>query len=172
MISSARTWPVFLAALFLFLLTGCPQEDGCSDQYEANDTCLQAFDLGVVGEDEAEKSWTATVCEEADEDWFTFKAEEGSKSCIPFDSQSFELRVSLEPPSADCIDLNLYLYDESCALLESSELPGCLEEEIIVSWGGTCGPDDSLTFVVQVRGADISQVSEEAYTLTIDMAEL
>jgi hypothetical protein len=71
-----------------------------------------------------------------------------------------------------CPDLNIALYDESCALLESSELPGCQEEEILITWDGTCGFDDSFTFIVRVFGADDSQVSEEEYILSIDLTEL
>jgi hypothetical protein len=163
---------VLPAILLLLCLTGCPQsgDGGCSDQYEPNETCLQPFDLGIVSEDETEVSWQARICTGDDVDWYRIMAKEDEPLGFPMTEQTFSLRVGLEPP-ASCAYLDLFLYDDSCALLSSSELTGCLEEEIIYSWDGKIGLNDSQNFIIQVMGADDTQWSEELYTLTVDMWE-
>ena len=167
-----RNWTLFLALPLFLSLGGCPQDGGCFDQYDPNDTCIQACDIGIIGMDEAERSWTATICSAGEEDWFKFTAEEGAEACIPASSQSFVLQIGLVPPAADCPDLQLALYNESCELLESSEQTGCQEEEISFFWDGQCGFDDSNVFIVRVYGADDTQVSQQEYTLSIDIMEM
>jgi hypothetical protein len=141
-----------------------------TDGYEPNNTCAAPRSLGTVAEGNSEQSWTATLYYTGDDDYYRFYAEEGTHTCIPFTGQTYTVRVRLVPPSSsgDCVDYDLYLYDDGCGTLRSSILGGCAEETITYSWSGTCSFDDSRYFRIGVLGW-LDAWECVPYTLYVDM---
>jgi hypothetical protein len=159
-----------LACLCLFLLAGCPAT--VLDDYEPNDALAVFFDLGSVTEGLAERSWSATISPDGDRDFYGFLAEEASDVTeIPLDEELFTLVLRLVPPQApDARNYDLYLYSESGSLLDSSTNPDSAEETIVYTWDGVVGLDDSLSFRMEVRGAE-GDDSTSPYTLHGSLGE-
>jgi len=145
---------------------------GAVDVYETNNACSSSRNLGTVAETNSEMSWTATIYPSGDVDYFRFYAEEGSHTCFPGTNQTYQVRVRLRPPqSPNCVDYDLYLYNDSCASAGSSTNGSCNNETITFTWSGTCGTDDSRYFRVRVQ--PFSGVSEcVTYTFYADMLML
>jgi hypothetical protein len=124
------------------------------DGYENNNACTSPYDLGTVAEELSEASWTATLYPAGDVDWFRFYADEANHTCFPGTSQSYTVRIRLEPPSgADCVDYDVYLFDDGCGTQLGRGYNGsCTAESFTYTWSGTCAFDDSRYFRVQVVG--------------------
>jgi len=144
--------------------------DDCSDGFEPNETCDEYFPLGTVFEDDTEQLRTARIYPAADEDTFRFFAEENLYHLCDFQhEQDFSIRVRMVPTQGTpCKDYDLYLYDESCNLLQASTRRGCEEESITFRWDVVCGVDDSRYFRIRVSGYDGSYDCGD-YELYLDM---
>jgi len=124
------------------------------DTYENNSTCSSAYDLGTIPEESIELSWPATLYPAGDVDWYLFYADEANHSCFPGTSQTYTVRIRLVPPSgADCVDYDVYLFDDGCGTqLGRGYAGGCTAESFTYSWSGTCILNDSRNFRVEVVG--------------------
>jgi hypothetical protein len=63
------------------------------------------------------------------------------------------------------MEQNLYVYDDDCNPLLSSELNGCQEETINIDVIGMCGSDDSDYLKIKVQAVSGDVESSEDYTL-------
>jgi hypothetical protein len=151
--------------LFIFNCNMGGNGGDCGDDYEPNDSCENAYDLGTFVINSAEKSWNATISSAGDVDWFCIFYEEEALVCNPGDPQPYLIQIRLLPPQNDCIDLNLYVYDDDCNLLLSSELNGCQEETIDIDVIGMCGIDDSDYLKIKIQAVSGDVESSENYTL-------
>jgi hypothetical protein len=142
---------------------------GASDTYEPNNTCGAYRSLGTIAEASSEQSFVATIYPSGDEDWYRFYAEEGSHTCFPGSDQDYRVRVRLVPPAgADCVDLDVELYNDSCTRLTYSNNGSCTAESLEYEWDGSCGGDDSRYFRIRVYGWG-GAFECVSYTLYIDM---
>jgi hypothetical protein len=157
------------ALAVLPLLAGCP--GALPDEYEPNDALASAYDLGEVLGNEPEHSWSATISPKGDVDFYALTASEGTGIGMPFAPERFTFTLRLVPPQApDARDYDLYVYDLSGTLIESSRVSGAAEETIDLQWDGTVGADDSVEFRVEVRSAG-HDASPSPYALYAALVE-
>ena len=130
--------------------------DGAVDIYEPNDSCSAHYDMGTVNEGST-KTWSATAYRTDmgnDPDFFRFYADEATHFCvIPGLPQSYSVTIVLTPPSStgDCVNYDLYVYNDSCVLLDRSIHSSCTTDSVTYSWNGNCAVDDSKHFRIEMR---------------------
>lgn len=149
-----------------------------ADPLESNETCPQAvlldtaFDGGawisVPVSDPTDITTFPTMYPPGDEDWYQFRAEEGSNgACVPFTSQcAFVLVVQLElsdPALRD--DYEVCFTTATCTGANPDTLfcsnSGRWQEDsssyvMAIKWGGVCTQDDSRDVRAVVRSKDPS----------------
>ena len=151
------------------LLAGCPAT--LPDGYEPNDTLAEQFDLGTIESDDPEQSWSATLSPSGDIDFYGLRAVDSTSIGMPMTGETFRVTIGLVPPqSAEARNYDLYLRDTTGSLLAQSTNPGAGEEEIVLTWVGTVGFDDSKDFRVEIRAAG-DDASATPYLLTVDVLE-
>ena len=142
---------------------------GGEDIYEPNQSCSSPEDMGTVEEDSLVQTWSANVYPEGDYDVYRFYVVEGDHSCVPLTSQDFYAGVTLTPPDGeDCVDLDLFVYDDSCTLIDFSQTDGCVAEGVEIYWEGTCTLDDSRYLRVEARPRT-GEFDCAEYQLSMDM---
>ena len=137
---------------------GLTDDDAQPDQYDPNNSCLQAADLGAVVENQGPQTFKATLYQDGDVDWYFVTAAELSNFCFGGDEgpytftatlknlpQDFDLCVWSEL-DAECSDLPSEGLCEELAIWES----GTTTEVYTYTWTGKCFDNDDLTFYVKV----------------------
>jgi len=152
-------------------------DEGMSaDEYEENDSCSMARDLGQIEENAGEMSVAATVYkDEADDcDWWKISTKElgewwpCSMMPIPYVSDepclAFDLAVT--PPSG--LDLSLCVYAKDCdgdggSGIFCSDNP--TEPSVALGWHNKWGPGADLDLFVEVKAVDPGEQSCVPYTM-------
>jgi hypothetical protein len=130
-----------------------------ADQYEENDTCDMARDLGELPEGSEQMTINGTLYKDgaADVDWYKIYAKENS-NWIPcgwnLSDGCFTLAITLSPPAE--ADLDLCVAAEDC---EGTEFAGCEAsggageaESMVLTWKGAwLVSNDSKTLFAQVK---------------------
>ncbi len=126
---------------------------GAKDIYEPNEYCSSPFDSGELAQDNTETLIaTATIYPSGDWDYYKLLAKESPAICFPGWPEDLSLTVRLVPPQgADCVNYNLYLYDESCSLLKSSTVSSCSTDTLTYEWSGNCTINNDKLFIINVR---------------------
>ncbi len=142
---------------------------GGEDVYEPNQACAGPEDLGTHHEDSSTQILTANIYPDLDYDFFRIYFEEADHTCVPLTSQDFYAGITLVPPQGDdCVDMDLYVYDDSCALVGYSTNTSCTTDSLEIHWEGTCTIDDSIHLRVEVRPKS-GVVECTDYSLQLDM---
>ncbi|MEC9072959.1 MAG: MopE-related protein [Myxococcota bacterium] len=150
-------------------------EDPTGDQYEPNDSCSIADDLGYVVENQGYLSFQGNLFPQDDQDWFRITAKELGDSCASGDEGPFSLEVRLSPPASNLdYDVCVYPTTESCGQIESGSeclsWAGAGETDVVTSdpWTGSCNTNDDRTFIIQVIGySDDDFDACKPYTLEV-----
>lgn len=136
------------------------------DQYEPNDSGLQAVNLGQIGEDRT-VFFEASIHSMEDTDWFRIRAvETTSPFCWPGSDQPYLTTFQLTgiPPGSD-YDL-LIRADSPGGFQFSAIASGNADESVPVNWFGTCGAADDRDFYVEIRRGS-GPPSDAKYRLTV-----
>lgn len=148
------------------------------DALETNETCNQAtaLDTAVDGgvwvsvpvADPANLTTYPTMYPAADEDWYSFRAEEVSHTCVPGFSQCafvFVVQLEITDPAAKD-DYEVCFATQTCGMVNPDTLfcsnSGRWEESansyvMAIKWEGVCGRDDSRDVRVVVRSKGNAQ---------------
>jgi len=144
-----------------------------TDSFEPNETCSDPEILADIVENAGAASYTGKIYASGDNDFFKVLAKEESNACVPWTSESFRLTIDLTPPSgADCVDLNVVLYDDSCNQLAATSATGCSTEQLVYEWNGTCTYNDDRTFRFAVVGKSATDWECMGYTISIKREQL
>ena len=136
-------------------------DDAQADQFDPNDSCLQAADLGAVVENQGPQEIQGTLYQgegATDVDWYFISGSELSNICFGGDEGPYTFTVTLKDlpqdfdlcvwseNDADCGDL------PSTGLCEELEIwkSGTESETYTYTWTGKCFENDDLTFYVKV----------------------
>jgi hypothetical protein len=87
----------------------------------------------------------------ADEDWYIVKAKEQSNTCFPGSGESFRTTFTLSNIPAGS-DYDLEVRDRNCSgAAFTSAAGGNNDDEIVLTFGGTCALGDDRDFLVRVH---------------------
>jgi hypothetical protein len=139
---------------------GC-ETNGTADPGENDNTCS-----GQNTNTNEGNTTTITVnriLPAGDTDTFHVHLTEGSHTCFPGTSQSYDALIQLTPPPGVNLGLNYNI--NGCDNTWKNDLGN----GICVSWGGTCGGTDDRDYYFQIYGAAGAN-SCATYTLTITYA--
>ncbi len=148
-----------------------------ADQYEENDTCSMARDLGTLEEGTTDPlviNGTLFKTGAADTDWFKLYAKEQS-DWLPcgwsLDDGCFAMIITLSPPTNANLDLCIAAQD-----CEGTEFQDCAAdggkgemEQMVLTWTGSwIFSNDSKTLYAQVKGAAGADQSCKEYLLSYE----
>jgi len=143
------------------------------DTFEPNETCGDPESLSDITENAGAVSYSGKVYPSLDKDFFKIKTVEESNACVPFTKEYFRLTIDLTPPSgADCVDLNIALYDDGCSSLKSTTATGCAAEQLVYEWEGTCTYNDDKTFRFAILGKTATDWECMGYSVSIKREQL
>ncbi len=150
-----------------------------SDSFESNNSCGAArrFGPAIDGEtwislpvtDPSDLLTYPTLHPLGDEDWYTVRAEETSRTCVPgFEQCAFVLQVQLElsdPEAREDFELCVGVTSDCNALSpmtffcsEGRWLPQANSYAMRLKWPGTCGSNDSREVKIRVRSPRTPQL--------------
>ncbi|HEX6839520.1 MAG TPA: hypothetical protein VF334_23245, partial [Polyangia bacterium] len=139
---------------------GC-ETNGTADPGESDNTCGGQY--SNTNEGGTTNLTSNRILPSGDTDTFHIHLTEGSHTCFPGTSQSYDALIQLTPPAGVGLGLNYNI--NGCDNTWKNDLGN----GICVSWGGTCGGNDDRDFYFQVYGANGANACVN-YTLTITYA--
>ncbi|MBM4372831.1 MAG: hypothetical protein FJ098_14355 [Deltaproteobacteria bacterium] len=137
---------------------GLVDDDAQADQYDPNNSCAGAADLGAVVENQGPLTLQATLYPDGDVDWYFITGAELSNFCFGGDEGPYQLTVTLKGLPQD-FDLCVWSeLDADCGELPSKGLceelgiweSGTTSEVFTYTWTGACFDNDDLTFYIKV----------------------
>jgi hypothetical protein len=140
---------------------GLEDNDIQPDQYEDNNTCPEAADLGLVLENSGALSFKGTLFPDHDVDWYVVVGAELTDFCLFGGEGPYTMEVTLTdlPPGTD-YDLCVWSEDEIEGCGDLSDTGPCEEldiwrtgqtpENYTYTWDGACGDTDDRVFYVKV----------------------
>jgi len=146
-------------------------DEGMPDDYEENDACSLAHDLGEIEENAGEMSVAATVCSD-DGDWWKISTKElgdwgdCAPNPVPYVTDepclAFDLAVMLPPG----VELSLCVYAGDC---DGSIAGFCAEDPgapfLPMGWNNKWGPGAETELYIEVKAVDPGQQSCVPYTM-------
>ncbi len=131
------------------------------DQYEGNDSCAQAADLGIVLENKGPISYQGSLFPDHDVDWYVLVGAELSDFCIFSDEGPYTIEITLKNlPAGTDYDLCVWSEDDVVGCGDLSDTGPCEELEIwrtgstpeiyTYTWDGECGETDDKVFYIKV----------------------
>ena len=139
---------------------GC-ETNGTADPGENDNACAGQY--SNTNEGGSTNIGSNRILPSGDTDTFHIHLTEGSHTCFPGTSQSYDALIQLTPPAGVGLGLNYNI--NGCDNTWKNDLGN----GICVSWGGTCGGNDDRDFYFQVYGAGGANACVN-YTLTITYA--
>jgi hypothetical protein len=134
---------------------GC-ETNGTLDPGEPDNTCGgQSFDVAESG---SVNRNTSRILPSGDADTYTVNLREGSHTCFPLTSQSYNTKVTLLSS-----DATLSLGNNLSTCNNTWSASG---NTICVNWGGTCGGSDDITIYLHVTGVGGASACS-AYSLQV-----
>lgn len=122
------------------------------DPYEPNETCASAyrFDDQTLELNGQDFTCTAIFNPEGDRDWFRFYFKDIIPSCnIPLAQPIYNVQISVIQSHKK--DIDIFLYDENCKLLQKATTKNPTKEILFYSWTGNCWKLDSRYFRVLIK---------------------
>jgi hypothetical protein len=140
---------------------GLVDNDVKPDQYEENNTCAEAADLGSVIENNGAKIFQATLFPSHDIDWYVVSANELSNFCLFGDEGPYNFQVTLtDLPAGTDYDLCVWSDTDVTGCKDLSDTGVCEElgifkfdqtpETFVQTWDGSCGTNDDRVFYIKV----------------------
>jgi hypothetical protein len=139
---------------------GC-ETNGQGDSGESDNTCTG--ENTSTGEGGSTTVSGSRILPAGDTDTYHVHLSEGSHTCFPGTSQSYDALIELTPPAGVALGLNYNI--NGCDNTWKNDLGIA----VCVSWGGTCGGTDDRDFYFQVYGSANAN-SCANYTLKITYA--
>ncbi len=144
-----------------------------SDSFEPNESCAAPVTLADVTENAGAVSYAGKIYPSLDKDYFRIDTLEESNACVPWTKETFRLTIDLTPPSgADCVDLNIVLYDDACSQLRSTTATGCAAEQLVYEWDGQCAYNDDRTFRFAIVGKSATDWECMGYSISVKREQL
>ena len=151
------------------------------DQYEPNNTCPAAGDLGEVIENKGKLSFQGTLFPDKDVDWLVVVGAELNGFCLFSDEGPYTMTVTLKdlPPGTD-YDLCVWSEDDVAGCGDLQDLGPCEElgiwkeggtpETYTYTWEGECaGNDDKVFYIKVVNYYDTNPFDCAPYTLELEV---
>ena len=154
------------------------------DQYESNETCSAATDLGYVIENQGKMAFHGTMFPDQDTDWFTVIADELGGFCWPGSEEGpYLMTITLKDiPAGSDYDLCVWSEDAvtGCGDAAISDTGPCEElgfwkagsepETYNYDWPGECASSDQRVFYVKVINYDFNDAFDcSPYTLEMEV---
>ena len=131
------------------------------DQYEANNSCPQSADIGLVMENKGKMTFQGTLFPDADVDWYVAVGAELNDFCFFSDEGPYTMQVTLKNlPEGTDYDLCVWSEDDIAGCGDVSDTDVCMDLEIwelgdtpeiyTYTWDGECGSTDDKVFYIKV----------------------
>ncbi len=123
--------------------------NGCEVNLNTSPTCGSAFSISSIYGD-ASCTPASTDRYGRGEAFMRLQVADCPDACTPFIPENFGISLYLTVPPGT--DYDLFLYDDACNMLGSSQAGGDADESITYRYNGTClFVDDSRYFRIEVR---------------------